>query len=186
MPTYEYRCNACGKEFEYQQKMADPDLTKCEACGEDKLEKLISWSAFQLKGDGWYKDLYSKQSPEQQKQAARDSVDKGVPPKKDKDGTASTDAAAKPAASDATSSGSSGSSSSSTPAASTGGAGGGASGGGSSGGTSGGGSSGGGSSGVGSSGGGSSGGTSGGTSGGGSSGGTSGGGSTGGSSTSKE
>lgn len=120
MPTYEYRCNACGKEFEYQQKMADDDLTKCEACGEDKLEKLISWSAFQLKGGGWYKDLYSKQTPEQQKQTARDSVDKGVPPKKDGDSAGSTEAT-KPAASDskATSGGSSESSGSSTPAAST-------------------------------------------------------------------
>jgi putative FmdB family regulatory protein len=124
MPTYEYRCNACGKEFEYQQKMADADLTKCEACGEDKLEKLISWSAFQLKGGGWYKDLYSKQTPEQQKQVARDSVDKGVPPKKDGDKAATTDATAKPAASDSggssgSSSSDSGSSGSSTPPAST-------------------------------------------------------------------
>jgi putative FmdB family regulatory protein len=138
MPTYEYRCNACGKEFEYQQKMADDDLTKCEACGEDKLEKLISWSAFQLKGGGWYKDLYSKQTPEQQKQAAKDSVDKGIPPKKDKaDGATSTDAAgAKPAASDSGGSGSSssdsGSSGSSTPPASTGGTSGGTTSGGSS------------------------------------------------------
>jgi len=59
MPTYEYRCNACGREFEYQQRMSDPDLTKCEACHEDKLEKLISRTAFQLKGGGWYKDLYA-------------------------------------------------------------------------------------------------------------------------------
>ncbi len=131
MPTYEYRCNACGKEFEYQQKMADDDLTKCEACGEDKLEKLISWSAFQLKGGGWYKDLYASQSPEQQKQAARDSVDKGVPPKQEdkakSDGASTADAAAKPAASDSgggssgPSSSDSGSSGTSTPAASTGG-----------------------------------------------------------------
>ncbi|MBA3463860.1 MAG: zinc ribbon domain-containing protein [Deltaproteobacteria bacterium] len=84
MPTYEYRCNACNREFEIQQKMADPDLVKCEACGEDKLEKLISWSAFQLKGGGWYKDLYSSQTPEQQRAVAKDAVDKGVPPKKEK------------------------------------------------------------------------------------------------------
>lgn len=45
MPTYEYRCNACQKEFEYQQKMSDPDLVTCEACGASALEKLISWSA---------------------------------------------------------------------------------------------------------------------------------------------
>ena len=59
MPTYEYRCNACKREFEYEQRMSDDDLVKCEACGEDKLEKLISMTAFQLKGGGWYKDLYS-------------------------------------------------------------------------------------------------------------------------------
>ena len=63
MPTYEYRCNACGREFEYQQRMSDPDLVTCEACKEDKLEKLISRTAFQLKGSGWYKDLYSSSKP---------------------------------------------------------------------------------------------------------------------------
>ena len=64
MPTYEYRCNACGREFEYQQRMSDDDLVTCEACNEPKLEKLISRTAFQLKGGGWYKDLYSSSKPE--------------------------------------------------------------------------------------------------------------------------
>lgn len=59
MPTYEYRCNACGKNFEYQQRMSDDDLVTCEACGQPKLEKLISRTAFTLKGSGWYRDLYS-------------------------------------------------------------------------------------------------------------------------------
>ncbi len=45
MPTYEYRCTACHREFEYQQKMSDADLVHCEACGEDKLERLISWTS---------------------------------------------------------------------------------------------------------------------------------------------
>ena len=26
MPTYEYKCNACGREFEVQQRMVDDDL----------------------------------------------------------------------------------------------------------------------------------------------------------------
>jgi putative FmdB family regulatory protein len=63
MPTYEYRCNGCGRDFEYVQRMSDDDLVKCEVCGEDKLEKLISRTAFQLKGGGWYKDLYSSTKP---------------------------------------------------------------------------------------------------------------------------
>jgi putative FmdB family regulatory protein len=77
MPTYEYRCNACHREFEYQQRMSDPDLVKCEACGADQLEKLISRTAFQLKGGGWYKDLYSSNP----KEAMKSSVDKSAPAK---------------------------------------------------------------------------------------------------------
>ncbi|MBP6631907.1 MAG: zinc ribbon domain-containing protein [Kofleriaceae bacterium] len=63
MPVYEYGCTACGKEFEYQQRMADPPKTVCEACG-GALERLISRSAFQFKGGGWYKDLYSSSKPD--------------------------------------------------------------------------------------------------------------------------
>lgn len=46
MPVYPYRCNGCKREFEITQRMADPDLVKCEVCGEQKLEKLISWASF--------------------------------------------------------------------------------------------------------------------------------------------
>ena len=64
MPTYEYRCNACKREFEVQQRMVDDDLVHCDACGKDALEKLISHTAFQFKGGGWYKDLYSSSKPD--------------------------------------------------------------------------------------------------------------------------
>ncbi len=63
MPVYEYQCKACGRAFEYQQRMADPDKTICENCG-GELERLISRTAFSLKGGGWYKDLYSSTKPE--------------------------------------------------------------------------------------------------------------------------
>ncbi|MBV8759760.1 MAG: zinc ribbon domain-containing protein [Deltaproteobacteria bacterium] len=64
MPVYEYKCNACGREFEVQQRMSDPELTDCEVCGKPALERLISRTAFTLKGGGWYKDLYSSTKPE--------------------------------------------------------------------------------------------------------------------------
>src|SRR6478736_5106049 len=64
MPVYEYKCNACGREFEVQQRMSDPELTDCEVCGKPALERLISRTAFSLKGGGWYKDLYSSSKPE--------------------------------------------------------------------------------------------------------------------------
>src|SRR5262245_2264321 len=46
MPIYEYQCTKCGKRFEYMQKMNDPLMKKCEACG-GKLERLISPAGFQ-------------------------------------------------------------------------------------------------------------------------------------------
>lgn len=63
MPIYEYRCKKCGKQFEYMQRMSDGPKRKCEACGALALERLISHTSFQLKGSGWYKDLYSSAKP---------------------------------------------------------------------------------------------------------------------------
>ncbi len=54
MPIYEYRCQACGSEHEVMQKLSDPLLTVCPACGKPQLKKLISAAGFQLKGNGWY------------------------------------------------------------------------------------------------------------------------------------
>jgi len=70
MPIYEYKCKACGREFEYQQRMSDPDKTLCEACGAEALERIISRTAFTLKGGGWYKDLYSSTKPEKSEGAS--------------------------------------------------------------------------------------------------------------------
>ena len=54
MPIYEYRCGACGHEFEILQKISDQPLTTCPACGKAELAKLVSAAGFQLKGSGWY------------------------------------------------------------------------------------------------------------------------------------
>ena len=62
MPIYEYDCEKCGR-FEVLQKMSDPALEKCEACGKP-VQKLVSQSSFALKGGGWYKDLYASAKPE--------------------------------------------------------------------------------------------------------------------------
>lgn len=62
MPIYEYQCRKCRKRFEYLQRMSDAPKRKCEACG-GQLERQISQTSFQLKGSGWYKDLYSSPKP---------------------------------------------------------------------------------------------------------------------------
>jgi putative FmdB family regulatory protein len=58
MPLYEYSCHRCGKTIEALQKFSDDPLTVHEDCG-GELEKLISRSAFQLKGSGWYATDYA-------------------------------------------------------------------------------------------------------------------------------
>ncbi|MCC8991316.1 MAG: zinc ribbon domain-containing protein [Streptococcus sp.] len=54
MPIYEYRCNTCNHELEIIQKLSDPELSDCPACGQPELKKLISAVGFRLKGSGWY------------------------------------------------------------------------------------------------------------------------------------
>jgi putative FmdB family regulatory protein len=59
MPVYEYECAACGHQFEEWQKINDPRVETCPKCQAKKVERLISQTAFHLKGGGWYSDLYS-------------------------------------------------------------------------------------------------------------------------------
>ena len=58
MPMYEYQCEACGLVFEARQKFSDAPLSACTACG-GPVRKLISQTAFTLKGGGWYDQGYS-------------------------------------------------------------------------------------------------------------------------------
>ena len=54
MPIYAYRCTACGHAQDVLQKMSDPVLTVCPACGESTYAKQVTAAGFQLKGSGWY------------------------------------------------------------------------------------------------------------------------------------
>jgi putative FmdB family regulatory protein len=58
MPIYEFVCESCGRVEEHLQKLSDPPPAACGACGA-KMAKIMSRNSFQLKGGGWYKDLYS-------------------------------------------------------------------------------------------------------------------------------
>jgi putative FmdB family regulatory protein len=65
MPLYEYKCTKCGSVFEVLQKVKDPQLKKCIRC-QGFVKKLISPSALQFKGSGWYVTDYAskgKQAP---------------------------------------------------------------------------------------------------------------------------
>ena len=58
MPLYEYQCEECGLKFEVRQKFSDAPIDTCRECG-GKARKLISQTAFTLKGGGWYQEGYS-------------------------------------------------------------------------------------------------------------------------------
>jgi putative FmdB family regulatory protein len=60
VPIYEYKCTKCGKELEVMHKVSDPAPAECPECkAQGTLEKLVSRTSFQLKGGGWYSDLYA-------------------------------------------------------------------------------------------------------------------------------
>jgi len=63
MPTYDYRCGACGHTFEHFQAISDPLLKKCPECRKPKLERLIGAGAgFLFKGAGFYITDYRSSS----------------------------------------------------------------------------------------------------------------------------
>ena len=59
MPTYEYKCAACGDVFEVKQKFSDEPLTIHEDCG-GSVERIIFAPALQFKGSGWYVTDYAR------------------------------------------------------------------------------------------------------------------------------
>lgn len=74
MPFYEYQCGACGKTHEAMQKVSDPPLRKCPACGKSQLRKLMSAPIFRLKGSGWYETDF-KSDQEKKRNLAVDKDD---------------------------------------------------------------------------------------------------------------
>ena len=70
MPTYDYRCNACGHAFEEFQMMSDPVMRKCPECGKLKLERLLgSGAGFVFKGSGYYVTDYHSKGYDEAKKA---------------------------------------------------------------------------------------------------------------------
>lgn len=76
MPIYEYRCTSCGHEKEVLQKLSDPPLTACPACGKSTLGKLVSAAGFHLKGSGWYATDFKGGSKPKSKDATQEAKDK--------------------------------------------------------------------------------------------------------------
>lgn len=59
MPIYEYECGGCGGRFEVSRKFSDPLLSECTLCKSPNVKKVLSPTAFVLKGSGWYVTDYA-------------------------------------------------------------------------------------------------------------------------------
>jgi putative FmdB family regulatory protein len=75
MPIYEYQCDQCGNIEEVLQKFSDKPLRKCMHCS-GKLHKLISQSAFHLKGSGWYVTDYASKPQNNKNKKKTDAAKK--------------------------------------------------------------------------------------------------------------
>jgi putative FmdB family regulatory protein len=76
MPIYEFECRKCKAHLEVFQKMNDKPPVKCRKCG-GRLEKLVSASAFQFKGSGWYVTDYAgngRKAAEKAEKAEKDTA----------------------------------------------------------------------------------------------------------------
>ena len=62
MPTYEYECDACGKTFDFFQKMTDEPLKTCICCKKKPVRRMIGAGAgIIFKGSGFYCTDYRKE-----------------------------------------------------------------------------------------------------------------------------
>ncbi|CAN5351825.1 zinc ribbon domain-containing protein [soil metagenome] len=75
MPIYEYQCRSCDHYLDALQKLSDPLLTDCPACGKPALRRLISAPNFRLKGGGWYETDFKSDN-------RRNIADSGEPAEK--------------------------------------------------------------------------------------------------------
>ncbi len=77
MPTYDYRCQQCGHEFELFQSMTAKLKRKCPECSEPKLKRLIgTGGAVIFKGSGFYETDYRSESYKKAAEADKKKAEK--------------------------------------------------------------------------------------------------------------
>ena len=82
MPIYAYRCSECGHAKDVLQKMSDPVLSVCPACGTASFVKQVTAAGFQLKGSGWYvTDFKGGNAAPPPADGAKGEAEKGEPSK---------------------------------------------------------------------------------------------------------
>lgn len=93
MPIYEYQCADCCHSMEAIQKMSDPVLVDCPACGKAALKKCVSAPSFRLAGGGWYETDFKTGSKKQLAEADSAGAKETKPAESDKGAAANTSVA---------------------------------------------------------------------------------------------
>ena len=111
MPIYEYRCDSCGHQQEFLQKVSDAQLTVCPACGKATFAKMLTAAGFQLKGSGWYATDFRNKgaAPAAKPEGKTEGADKGSSGKSEAKPEAKSEAKSEGASSSTPSSGTGGS-----------------------------------------------------------------------------
>lgn len=60
MPTYAYRCPACGHEYEKLQKITDHTRAPCPECGTPGDRMISGGAGVVFKGSGFYETDYKR------------------------------------------------------------------------------------------------------------------------------
>ena len=78
MPIYEFRCKKCNALTEVFQKLSDKPPSRCRKCG-GRLEKQVSKTAIQFKGEGWYITDYARKGSGAEKADKETSTPESTP-----------------------------------------------------------------------------------------------------------
>ena len=72
MPLYSYYCTQCDIIYENLRSIKQRDIKLvCPECNE-RCNRIMDISSFQLKGEGWAKDGYGKKKPEAKKEEKKE------------------------------------------------------------------------------------------------------------------
>jgi putative FmdB family regulatory protein len=73
MPTYAYRCTACGHQFDIFQRFSDDSLTECPEC-HGLIKRVLHPVGVVFKGSGWY--ITDSRKPSAGENGGTDKADK--------------------------------------------------------------------------------------------------------------
>jgi putative FmdB family regulatory protein len=94
VPTYDYHCDGCGRDFEVRQRITEDALKTCDVCG-GAVRRLLSPAPFILKGEGWYVTDYPSEARKKAMESAKGGDKSAAPADKPaaEKSTSSTDGA---------------------------------------------------------------------------------------------